>query len=428
MRVCVYTLGCRLNQCESEALADSFAREGWTVVKESSGAELYIVNTCTVTAKAEQKARRMIRLFAGRGSQVVVTGCYAQMAEAERKKLGDTIVVVPLVKKAGLLSLARHIKTAEMNGMTLAQALRSFAEPDSSPFDYKASSFSYHSRAYLKIQDGCDNSCGYCRVHIARGASRSLDRSEVIRRALELEGEGFNEIVLTGVNLTMYDHENEGLGGLMLSLIPRLKGTTRLRLSSMEPDHVDERLIEACSSPAVHPHFHIPVQSASDRVLQRSSRRYSKSHLEWVLNELRRVKDDPFLACDVIAGLPAEGKEEAEETYCFVKDMGFAALHVFPFSPRPDTVLYNAPDRCEERVRDERAERLRQLSGQLHEAYVSRQIGRKLEVLLENRKDGLWHGTTGNYLKVKIENVPPFSTRGELVSGVLVSPDTLRLS
>ena len=160
MRVCVYTLGCRLNQCESEALADSFAREGWTVVKESSGAELYIVNTCTVTAKAEQKARRMIRLFAGRNSQVVVTGCYAQMAEAEIKKLGDNIVVVPLVKKAGLLSLARHIKTAEMNGMTLAQALRSFAEPDSSPFDYKASSFSYHSRAYLKIQDGCDNSCG----------------------------------------------------------------------------------------------------------------------------------------------------------------------------------------------------------------------------------------------------------------------------
>ena len=428
MRICVYTLGCRLNQCESEALADSFAREGFDVVREEEGAELYIVNTCTVTAKAEQKARRMIRLFSSRAQAVVVTGCYAQMAQQELESLGSNIMVVPLVKKASLLKLAGHLRAAMSCTVDLVSALRSFVEPDSTVFDYSAGSFSYHSRAYLKVQDGCDNNCGYCRVHIARGPSVSLGRDEVIRRALELEAAGFSEIVLTGVNLTMYDHENEGLGGLMLSLIPRLKGTTRLRLSSMEPDHVDERLIEACSSPAVHPHFHIPVQSASDRVLQRSSRRYSKSHLEWVLNELRRVKDDPFLACDVIAGLPAEGKEEAEETYCFVKDMGFAALHVFPFSPRPDTVLYNAPDRCEERVRDERAERLRQLSGQLHEAYVSRQIGRKLEVLLENRKDGLWHGTTGNYLKVKIENVPPFSTRGELVSGVLVSPDTLRLS
>ena len=426
MNVYIYTLGCRLNQAESEAVAERFQNAGFTLSSWSS-ADIVIVNSCTVTAKAEQKARRMIRRFAER-SEVIVTGCYAELEKDEVLSLSDKVTVFSLKEKASLLSLPEHIRTALSAGMSAHEAIVSFTERSDDLFAFDASSFQYHSRAYLKVQDGCDNSCGYCRVHIARGASRSLDRSEVIRRALELEGEGFNEIVLTGVNLTMYDHENEGLGGLMLSLIPRLKGTTRLRLSSMEPDHVDERLIEACSSPAVHPHFHIPVQSASDRVLQRSSRRYSKSHLEWVLNELRRVKDDPFLACDVIAGLPAEGKEEAEETYCFVKDMGFAALHVFPFSPRPDTVLYNAPDRCEERVRDERAERLRQLSGQLHEAYVSRQIGRKLEVLLENRKDGLWHGTTGNYLKVKIENAPPFSIRGELVSGVLVSPDTLRLS
>ena len=425
MKVCVYTLGCRLNQCESEAIADSFSRHGHEVVDTRRGADLYIVNTCTVTAKAEQKARRMIRLFSTAGQAVVVTGCYAQMAQDELDLLGDNIVVVPLVKKAGLLGLCAHIDEATNAGMDLLDALRSFAEPEAGVFDYSASSFSYHSRAYLKVQDGCDNECGYCRVHIARGPSKSLDRDEVIARALQLEEEGFNEIVLTGVNLTMYDHEGEGLGGMMLDLIPRLKDTTRLRLSSMEPDHIDERLIEACSSHKVHPHFHIPLQSASDKVLERSSRRYSRSHLEWVIEQLCKVKDDPFIACDVIAGLPAEGEEEFRQTYDFLKDTGFAALHVFPFSPRPDTALYKARDKVSERVRDERAASLRRLSESLHSAYVARQVGRRQEVLLETRKGGLWHGTSGNYLKLAVSGAPAFSTRGQIVSGIITAKDML---
>ena len=425
MKVCVYTLGCRLNQCESEAIADSFSRNGHEVVDARRGADLYIVNTCTVTAKAEQKARRMIRLFSAEGQAVVVTGCYAQMAQAELEELGENIVVVPLVKKAGLLSLSSHIDETTNAGMDLLDAVRSFAEPETSVFDYAASSFSYHSRAYLKVQDGCDNECGYCRVHIARGPSTSLGRDEVVARALQLEEEGFNEIVLTGVNLTMYDHEGEGLGGMMLALIPRLKDTTRLRLSSMEPDHIDERLIEACSSHKVHPHFHIPLQSASDKVLERSSRKYSASHLEWVIENLRKVKDDPFIACDVIAGLPAEGEEEFRQTYDFLKDTGFAALHVFPFSPRPDTALYKARDKVSERVRDERAASLRQLSESLHSAYVARQIGRRQEVLLETRRGGLWHGTSGNYLKLAVSGVPAFSSRGQIVSGIITAKDML---
>lgn len=417
MNLAVYTLGCRLNQCESEAIADSFAKAGFTVVGEEGPADIYIVNTCTVTAKAEQKARRMIRLFASRGASVVVTGCYAQMAHKELEALGGKLHIVPLERKAALLSLAGHINAAMLSGMDLDGAIASFTEPTSSVFDYEASSFSYHSRAYLKVQDGCDNECGYCRVHIARGHSVSLARNEVIRRALELEEAGFNEIVLTGVNLTMYDHEGEGLGGMMLALIPHLKPTTRLRLSSMEPDHIDERLIEAVSSPNVHPHFHIPLQSASDKVLERSNRKYSRSHLEWVIGELRRVKEDPFLACDVIAGLPGEGVDEFRQTVDFVSSMGFAALHVFPFSPRPDTALYKARDRVAERVRDERAKELRELSDRLHATYVARQQGRRLEVLLEKREGGLWHGTTGNYLKVDVEGAA-FQSRGAIVSGI----------
>ncbi|MDY4799711.1 MAG: radical SAM protein, partial [Bullifex sp.] len=263
MNVCVYTLGCRLNQCESEAISDSFVREGFTIVGEEASSSLTIVNTCTVTSKAEQKARRMIRLFAKRSEAVVVTGCYAEMNSAELKALGENVTVVPLVKKASLLNLAAHIKTSLMAGCSVAESVASFSDEEASPFSYRAESFSYHSRSYLKIQEGCDNECAYCRVHVARGKSQSLERSEVIRRALELEEAGFSEIVLTGVNLTMYDHEGDGLGGMLLELLPRLRSTTRLRLSSMEPDHIDEKLIEACADVRMHPHFHIPLQSAS---------------------------------------------------------------------------------------------------------------------------------------------------------------------
>ena len=417
MKVCVYTLGCRLNQCESEAICDSFLKEGYEIVKENDEASLYIVNTCTVTSKAEQKARRMIRIFSKKGEAVVVTGCYAQMNEKEIKSLSDNIICIPLVKKASLLDLAKHIKTSLVANISLFDSVSSFAEVETSPFSYNAQSFSYHSRAYLKIQEGCDNECAYCRVHIARGKSQFLDPNEVIDRALELERSGFREIVLTGVNLTMYDHEGEGLGGVLLRLLPKLSLNTRLRLSSMEPDHIDEKLIEACSDVRMHPHFHIPLQSASDKVLKRVNRKYSASHLEWVISSLRAVKDDPFIACDVITGLPGEEEEDFEITRRFLEEKQFAALHVFPFSPRPDTPLMNAKDRVEERVRDERALILRELSNKLSDAYITRQIGKKSEVLLESRKNGAFYGTTGNYLKVKIDSVPLNAQRGEILKG-----------
>lgn len=413
MDVSVYTLGCRLNQCESESILDAFRKAGFNIVKENDLSDLVIVNTCTVTSKAEQKARRMIRLFCKQGSVVLVTGCYADsIGEIDSK-----VVVVPLVKKAAILSLPLHINTALESGMSLLESLKSFSDVKTTPFDYAASSFSYHSRAYLKIQDGCDNACAYCRVHVVRGKSQFLDEKEIIERVKALEDAGFEEIVLTGVNLTMYNHEDGGLGKLLLDLIPTLLPTTRLRLSSMEPDHIDDALIEACKSEHLYPHFHIPVQSASDKVLQRVDRKYSKSHLEKIITQLRSVKDDPFIACDVIAGLPSEGDAEFEETVEFLKHNQFAALHVFPFSPRPDTPLFKTKDKPEERVRDERAQILRALSTELTQKYLDRQLGKTVEVLAENRKAGLWHGTTGNYLKAHLigENIE----RGKLYKGVI---------
>ncbi len=419
--VCVYTLGCRLNQTESEAIADSFAKSGFPIVDENGRADLYIVNTCTVTSKAEQKARRMIRLFAQRGEAILVTGCYAQMAKEELESLSEHIVVVPLERKASLLHLADRIRSDLENSIPLLDSLRGFtsAEP-SGVFDYQASTFSYHSRSYLKIQDGCDNECAYCRVHVARGKSLFLDPDEVIRRALELERFGFHEIVLTGVNLTMYDHEGRGLGGLLEKLLPRLSDETRIRLSSVEADNVDQRFIDQASSFKMHPYFHIPIQSGSDKVLRRVDRKCLTGQVEFVINGLRSVKDDPFIACDIITGLPGEGEAEFAETVDFLTRNRLAHLHVFPFSPRPDTPLEKARDRVAERTRDERAVVLRELSEKLHDEYVQRQIGKRGEVLLETRRNGMWGGTTGNYLKVNIQNTPAVSNKGMLLSGILL--------
>jgi len=416
LRVCVYTLGCRLNQCESEALADSFAQEGFEIVGENDGADLYIVNTCTVTSKAEQKARRMIRRFA-QSAPTLVTGCYAQVNREELEDLGKDMLIVPLDRKARLLQLAAHLRTAMESSLSLFDGMKSFTGEDATVFDYDAAAFSYHSRAYLKIQDGCDNSCAYCRVHVARGKAQSLDRAIVIKRAKALEAAGFNEIMLTGVNLTMYDHRNEGLGGLLEALLGEL-GDIRIRLSSMEPDHIDERLLRVLEDSRMQPHFHIPVQSGSDPVLRRADRKYTIAELTSILNRLKAIKDDPFLAADVITGLPSEGEREFEETYAFLKGMGFSALHVFPFSPRPGTPFFKAKDRVPESIRDERAKILRTLSTELNDAYLRRQEGKKGEAIVLDRKGGSWYGVTGNYVDVRVVNAPLFAKRGMLLGGV----------
>lgn len=420
MNVYIYTLGCRLNQAESEAVAERFQNAGFTL-SAWSVADIVIVNSCTVTAKAEQKARRMIRRFAER-SEVIVTGCYAELEKDEVLSLSDRITVFSLKEKASLLSLPEHIRTALTAGMSAHEAIVSFTERSDDLFAFDASSFQYHSRAYLKVQDGCDNSCGYCRTTIARGPAVSLPAEEAVRRALEIEAKGFHEIMLTGVNLTMYDHDGEGLGGLVEKLLDALGAGMRLRLSSMEPDHVDERLLDTLRDHRMQPHFHIPIQSASAKVLERASRRYSIEHVEHIIERMREAKDDPFIACDVIAGLPGEGEREFMETYDFLDRNGFAAMHVFPYSPRPGTPLYGARDRAEERVRDERAEKLRELSARHSREYIMRQAGKRLEILVENGSEG----TTGNYLKGSVllpdGKVP---VRGMIYEGVMTSTNPI---
>ena len=281
MRVAVYTLGCKLNQCESEALASSFDSRGFFVGSVRDDAEIYIVNTCTVTSKAEQKARRMIRKLSSEHpeSAVIVTGCYAQL-DSEKLVFGDNVVVVPHDYKDDISRLPEHINTLlSVNtpgpDKKLAEVVREFIaaesrKPDPDRFWYESVDFNYHTRAFLKIQDGCDNSCAYCRVTIARGMSISLDAASVISQFNALQEKGYREIVLTGVNLSSYNSGGLDFSGLLTELTASAEASAspaRIRLTSLEPETIDDRMALAVSSRIVCPHFHIPVQSGSDRIL-----------------------------------------------------------------------------------------------------------------------------------------------------------------
>ncbi len=422
IRTAVYTLGCKLNQCESEALADAFSHQGFELVHHSRIAELYLVNTCTVTSKAEQKARRMIRKFAsGPGSPLVlVTGCYAQMEPEELRKLAGTVAVVPMEKKPALLQLPGHIAAGTAAGYTLRESVLQWLRQSggqaeaADPFSYKAAEFQYHARAFVKVEDGCDNTCAYCRVTLARGAAVGLDKQEAGRRIGELEMRGYREVVLTGVNLTAYRSGDDTLVDLLSFLLERLT-TVRIRLSSLEPDMITDSLIAVCSHELIQPHFHIPVQSGSDSILRRVNRSYTAETVLRVTERLREVKDDPFIAADLITGLPGETEEDFRSSAALLKAADFSQVHVFPYSPRPGTALYHAPDHVPEHERDRRSAELRSISSEQHRRYIERWIGRETTAILEQRKDFWWRGLSANYLQLKIFGTPDSSAyrRGE---------------
>jgi threonylcarbamoyladenosine tRNA methylthiotransferase MtaB len=429
MRAAFYTLGCKLNQSESEALAAAFTGRGLFIVPPSEKADIYLFNTCTVTSMAEQKARRIIRKTAREHPEAVllVTGCYAQLEPEEAAGLADKVVVVGQQEKDILLDLPGCL--AERFGGTegTARALcaddvrrciaKFFSSDESagvrSPFRFDAVLQEFHSRAFLKIQDGCDRSCAYCRVPLARGRSVSLPGGEIIARALRLERADYREIVLTGVNISDYrDPEIDGLPRLIQKLTDALK-SARVRLSSLEPEMVTKRFLEAAAHPSVCPHFHLSVQSGSDSVLASVGRTYGRERVLRAAEMLREVKDDPFIAADIITGLPGESEEDFEATRRLVESGDFSSLHVFPYSPRPGTRLYRDHGKpVPERTAGERAKVLQELSRCGYENYLKRWEGRVVKVILDRRSEGgAWSGVAENYLHLLVNGIPKSRAR-----------------
>jgi len=413
MKFSIYTLGCKLNQLESEGIADSFRKVGFRLVPWDSCSpepRIIIVNTCTVTSKADQKARRMIRklLRDNPESCVIVTGCYAQLDTEELRALegqtdcggaaerrlfvlgggeGAASAATTAVAKSALLGLPGYLSGA-ISGEPLPCLLEAWiknvasAAGNDSVFNFTPGQFNFHSRAYLKIQDGCDNNCAYCRVRLARGHSVSLNHGQVLERLRAFEAKGCAETFITGVNITQYSDSGIDLAGLLELL---LGGTSNicLRLSSLEPECIDERLASALAHPRIRSHFHLSVQSGSDAILQRMGRAYNVITLEKAIALLRSTKDNPFLACDIITGFPGETEAEFAETLDFCEKTHFAWIHAFPYSGRPGTAAFSFGDSVRDCDKTRRMEALGKLALKGRREYTQAWIGKVLSAVVE---------------------------------------------
>jgi threonylcarbamoyladenosine tRNA methylthiotransferase MtaB len=469
-RVSLYTLGCKLNQLETESIAASFGRAGFEIIpwENASDAHLLVINTCTVTSKAEQKARRVIRLALRQSSApIIVTGCYAQLEAAKLAALDAgpdakllaprRLFIVPGTEKTDILDLPvflaeRACVFAEDAAALLEEWLNTktagkLSTPETPApkslangriyraFSFNPEAFSFHSRAFVKIQDGCDRNCAYCRVPLARGKSQSLDSLELLRRIKALEDGGWAELVLTAVDITQYQCPSTGknLGELLLFLLEQTRSAA-IRLSSLEPGPVlfTPSFLEAVSHRRIRPHFHLSVQSGSGAVLRAMNRSYGPETVRESVAMLRSVKNDPFLGCDMIAGFPGETEADFEQSYGLANDIGFAQIHAFPYSPRPGTPAWQSGNRAGHKETSGRLERLLELSRLGRKTYVERWTGRVVEGICEHGDGKIIYDArnsspitvrTGNYLRVRAavpENFIP--VRGSAVHCRIVRP------
>jgi threonylcarbamoyladenosine tRNA methylthiotransferase MtaB len=452
LRVAFKTLGCKLNQLETESVAEAFLQAGAVIVPAEEPADLYVVNTCTVTSKAEQKARRVMRqaLAHDPAAVVLATGCYAQMDPQALAQVDSRVIVLPGEEKSSLLSLAAWLQDNWQGHGPLFDAVTEWragaaaggpatpagAAPDphiapaqaADPFAYHPSLFAFHSRPSLKIQDGCDNRCSYCRVCLARGPSRSLPSAQILDRVRKLEDSGVAEVVLTGVNLSQYKDGSTRFAGL-LRLLADGTQSIRYRISSYEPDRVDQDFLEAFSLPRIQPHVHLALQSGSSAVLRRMARPYDAEKAARAVEALRKARTDPFIAADIILGFPGETDGEFEETLSFCRAADFAWIHAFPFSARPGTRAYDMRPKIPERVAGERVSLLSELASSGKSRYVRRWMGSEIDCVLERSQDddgtGSLESTSSNYLKLLVRGLPPEARPGASVRARIASSSTL---
>jgi threonylcarbamoyladenosine tRNA methylthiotransferase MtaB len=421
--VAFQTLGCKLNRCETETIAAAFTKAGFSITEDTREACLLVVNTCSVTSKAEQKVRGTIRAALRRNPvcPVIVTGCYAETDRAGLEALdsaggeGGRLFVVPGSQKSRIMDLPAALAGEGIRDMAaLRAAISRICRADgggsaADVFRFAAGAPALRSRTFLKIQDGCDNSCAYCLVHIARGAARSLPRETVLERLRTAESGGAAEAVLTGVNISRWNGAaNGGLPELLRALVSGTK-EVGIRLSSLEPDVFTEDFFAVIQNPRIRPHFHISIQSGSAEILERMGRFYEPESVLGAIRRLRELKDDPFIACDMITGFPGETEKHFSETYAFCEAAAFSQIHPFPFSRRRGTAAWDYKPRIPEREAEKRVSILKNYSISSRKRYIERWIGRDVGgicISLPARgagAAGFVEILTDNYLRIRAQ-------------------------
>jgi len=406
--VAFHTLGCKVNHYETEAIWQLFKEQGYERNEFEQQADVYVINTCTVTNTGDKKSRQVIRRAIRQNPDAVicVTGCYAQTSPAEIMAIPGVDIVVGTQDRHKMLGLIEQYREERqpINAVRNIMKNRVYEELD-------VPAFTDRTRASLKIQEGCNNFCTFCIIPWARGLMRSRDPQEVIRQAQQLVDAGYLEIVLTGIHTGGYgqDFKDYNLAQLLRDIEAQVKGLKRLRISSIEASQLTDEVIDVLkNSNIVVNHLHIPIQSGSDTVLKRMRRKYTMDFFSERLRKLEQALPDLAVTSDVIVGFPGETEEEFMETYNFIRDHKFSELHVFPFSKRTGTPAARMEDQVDEEVKNERVHRLIALNDQLAKEYASRFEGDVLEVIPEERfkeseNENLYVGYTANYLKILFE-------------------------
>jgi len=403
--VAFHTLGCKVNHYETEAIWQLFKEAGYERTEYERVADVYVINTCTVTNTGDKKSRQVIRRAIRKNPDgvICVTGCYAQTSPAEIMAIPGVDIVVGTQDRVKMLEYIEQFKKERqpINGVRNIMKTRVYEELD-------VPAFTDRTRASLKIQEGCNNFCTFCIIPWARGLMRSRDPKEVVAQAQQLVDAGYKEIVLTGIHTGGYgeDLKDYNLAMLLKDLDEQVRGLKRIRISSIEASQISDEVIEVLQkSEKVVRHLHIPIQSGSDTVLKRMRRKYTMEFFAERLDRLKEALPGLAITSDVIVGFPGETEEEFMETYNFIKKYKFSELHVFPYSKRTGTPAARMDDQIDEEVKNNRVHRLIELSNQLAKEYASQFEGEVLEVIPEERfkeepNEDLYVGYTDNYLKV----------------------------
>ncbi len=401
--VAFYTLGCKVNQYETNAMEQQFIQNNYKIVENTEKADIYVINTCTVTNMADRKSRQMLRRVKeiNQSAVIVVCGCYAQVAKTELKQIPEVDIILGINEKNKIVQIVEEYLESKNNIVKVADVSK-----QKEFLDFGDVTYTEKNRAVIKVQDGCNMFCSYCLIPYARGRIRSRKIENVVSEIEKIAKQGIKEVVITGIHVASYgkDFENENIRLInLLEEINKIDGIQRIRLSSLEPTIVDEEFAKKLSKlEKICDHFHLSLQSGCDATLKRMNRKYTTARYKEATEILRKYYQNANFTTDVIVGFPGETDEEFNQTYRFLKEIEFYKMHIFKYSPRKGTVAEKLPNQVDGNIKEERSKKLIELSNNMQNKKNSKYIGKTVKVLFEEYENGYYKGHTTNYMVVKV--------------------------
>lgn len=402
--VAFYTLGCKVNQYETNAMEQQFIQNNYKIVDNTEKADIYVINTCTVTNMADRKSRQMLRRVKeiNQSAVIVVCGCYAQVAKTELEQIPEVDIILGINEKNKIVQIVEEYLASKNNIIEVADVSK-----QKEFLDFGDVTYTEKNRAVIKVQDGCNMFCSYCLIPYARGRIRSRKIENVVSEIEKIAKQGIKEVVITGIHVASYgkDFDNENIRLInLLEEINKIEGIERIRLSSLEPTIVDEKFAQRLAKlEKICDHFHLSLQSGCDATLKRMNRKYTTARYKEATEILRKYYPNANFTTDVIVGFPGETNEEFNQTYKFLKEIGFYKMHIFKYSPRKGTVAEKLPNQVDGNIKEERSRKLIELSNNMQNEKNSQYIGKTVKVLFEEYENEYYKGHTTNYMVVKVK-------------------------